>query len=98
MCARCHGQPLLVLESMMSRHNSMEIGSSSLVTPTGMWAVQATFIATNPSVKAVRGLRLAGNKKYLAAVEQPYDDEAQQVCCMCSMLCQTQLLQLVNRS
>jgi hypothetical protein len=41
--------------------------------------VQASFIATHPSVKAVRGLRLAGNKKYLAAVEQTYDDEAQQV-------------------
>jgi hypothetical protein len=41
--------------------------------------VQATFIATHSSVKAVRGLRLAGNKKYLAAVEQTYEDEAQQV-------------------
>jgi hypothetical protein len=54
--------------------------------------VQATFIATNPSAKAVRGLRLAGNKKYLAAVEQTYDDEAQQVCCMCSKLSLLQLL------
>ncbi|WIA33170.1 hypothetical protein OEZ86_006317 [Tetradesmus obliquus] len=40
---------------------------------------KATFISSHSSVKAVRGLRLAGNKKYLAAVEQTFDDEAQQV-------------------
>lgn len=41
--------------------------------------MQASFIATNPSVKAVVGLRLSGNRKYLAAVEQTYGGEQQQV-------------------
>uniref|UniRef100_A0A383W626 Uncharacterized protein n=1 Tax=Tetradesmus obliquus TaxID=3088 RepID=A0A383W626_TETOB len=40
---------------------------------------KATFFSSHSSVKAVRGLRLAGNKNYLAAVEQTFDDEAQQV-------------------
>eukprot|EP00775_Hariotina_reticulata_P011301 gene11301-11451_t len=40
---------------------------------------KAAFISTHPSVKAIHGMRLSSNKKYLAVVEQTYADERQQV-------------------
>jgi len=40
---------------------------------------QASFIGTSPTVKAITGMQLSSNKKYLAVVEQTYEDEQQQV-------------------
>eukprot|EP00878_Enallax_costatus_P010135 GHUV01010580.1.p1 GENE.GHUV01010580.1~~GHUV01010580.1.p1 ORF type:complete len:1050 (+),score=361.27 GHUV01010580.1:412-3561(+) len=40
---------------------------------------KASFIPTHTAVRAVKGLRLANNKKYLAAVEDTYDADKQQV-------------------
>jgi hypothetical protein len=40
---------------------------------------QAAFIGTSPSVKAIHGMRLSSNKKYLAVVEQTYANDRQQV-------------------